>query len=385
MNYTFPYISNINDVLPYLEGHDEFSVIDKNEYIVIDYHLQTESMFRGPGAEYRRECRGIIFNKNGDIIRRPYHKFFNVNEREESSLDTLSLSDQNYIIMTKEDGSMLSPFMLSDDLLVWGTKKGSTEVSSKANNFLNLNPNYMRFAFDVINDGMTPIFEFCSRSQRIVLDYPDESLILTGIRNIHSGEYMRYDDMINLSQDYGINLVHCHDMQDMSLNEIHRIAKDLVDTEGFVIRFHDGHSVKAKGDWYVAIHKAKEAILWDRNIVQLILDGKLDDVKSHLDANEKNRLNEFEFGIVGSISQKTNFVMSNLPDWKKLSRKEFAIGPAQKLDKYIKDICFNLFDKDLNWNDVNSLIRNKVANNLNSNTNYNSLANEWFEGYKYNV
>ncbi len=99
MNYEFPYISTISDVLLAIEGRDEFVVAEKEGYTVINYNVmmadtfpdviddQASGMFEQYDyyAALRRECRGIIFDTaTGEILRRPFHKFFNVNEREET-------------------------------------------------------------------------------------------------------------------------------------------------------------------------------------------------------------------------------------------------------------------------------------------------------------
>ena len=39
MNYKFPYIKNISDVLPAIAGRDEFTVAEKEGYTVINYNV----------------------------------------------------------------------------------------------------------------------------------------------------------------------------------------------------------------------------------------------------------------------------------------------------------------------------------------------------------
>jgi len=90
VNYDFPIINNISDVLPAIEGRDEFTVAVKEGYTVINYNVMMSDTFDCPN---RRECRGIIFDTaSGDIIRRPFQKFFNVNEREETQDHVVDLS-----------------------------------------------------------------------------------------------------------------------------------------------------------------------------------------------------------------------------------------------------------------------------------------------------
>ena len=152
----FPIIKNISDVLPYIEGRDEFLVADKEGYRVINYNVMFADTFLHPEEEgissvekitrqIRRECRGLIFNSTtGDIIRRPYHKFKNVNEAPETQHDIVDLS-RPHAILEKLDGSMIAPFYVNGEL-IWGTKMGATDVAKPVEEFVARNPEYVRFS-----------------------------------------------------------------------------------------------------------------------------------------------------------------------------------------------------------------------------------------------
>ena len=91
MKYQYPEIRNISDVLPALEGREEFIIADRPGYKVVNYLVNFEDTFpqviggdftdeQRAIAALRRECRGIKFNsETGEIICRPLQKFFNVN------------------------------------------------------------------------------------------------------------------------------------------------------------------------------------------------------------------------------------------------------------------------------------------------------------------
>ena len=102
MNYKFPEIRTIDDVLPAIEGRKEFYVTDKGYYKVINYHVNLEDTFpeideQDPIPAVRRECRGIMFNTHsGRIIRRPFHKFFNLGERLETTRPLFKMDWETY-------------------------------------------------------------------------------------------------------------------------------------------------------------------------------------------------------------------------------------------------------------------------------------------------
>jgi T4 RnlA family RNA ligase len=402
MNYEFPIINNISDVLPAIEGRDEFVVAVKEGYTVINYNVMMADTFpdvidssdlranhdhyeiENLHARIRRECRGIIFDTaTGEIIRRPFHKFFNVNEREETQDNVVDLS-QSHAILEKLDGSMIAPFVVNDQL-IWGTKMGATEVAEPVEDFVLLHENYSQFARFIIRRGYTPIFEWCSRKQRIVLDYKEDQLILTAIRDLTTGRYMSLDLVTNTADLYFIPTVRAFEPQS-DMKSFIEYVRDLEDLEGFVVRFSDGHMLKLKCDWYVQIHKAKEKILQDRNIVELILDDKLDDVKAHLPQEDRDRLTRFECEFNMAIAD-TVFMLETDLWWlreQNIDRKTFALEHAEKYDQYMRALIFKNFD-ELNlvkyWDDV----RNTIRNNLTKTVKYEAIRDAWFPGVKYNA
>jgi hypothetical protein len=53
----------------------------------------------------RRECRGLLFYPDGRIMSRRLHKFFNVNERDETQVHRIDLG-QPHVILEKLDGCL---------------------------------------------------------------------------------------------------------------------------------------------------------------------------------------------------------------------------------------------------------------------------------------
>jgi RNA ligase len=385
MNYEFPYIQNITDVLPAIEGRDEFVVAVKEGYTVINYNVMMADTF---DCDIRRECRGIIFDtESGEILRRPYHKFFNVNEREETQDHVVDLS-RPHAILEKLDGSMIAPFVVNDQL-IWGTKMGATDVAEPVEDFALLHENYSQFARFLIRRGYTPIFEWCSRKQRIVLDYKEDQLILTAIRDLTTGRYMSWDLVTNTADLYFIPVVGKWetgvDMDNKTMSSFVSYVRDLEDVEGFVVRFSDGHMLKLKCDWYVQIHKAKEKILQDRNIVELILDDKLDDVMAHLPQEDRDRLTQFENQFNLAVADIVYFLANDL-SWIRedlIDRKTFALEHAERYDQYMRALIFKNFDEldhKKYWDDV----RNTIRNNLTKTVKYEAIRDVWFPGVKYN-
>ena len=379
MNYQFPLIRNISDVLPAIEGRDEFVVAEKDGYTVINYNVMMADTF---DCNIRRECRGIIFDtESGEILRRPFHKFFNVNEREETQDHVVDLS-QSHAILEKLDGSMIAPFSV-DRKIIWGTKMGATDVAKPVEEFVARNPIYADFALGCLSGGLTPIFEWCSRKQRIVLDYKEDQLILTGIRENESGEYWTHQEMLEHAEFYRIPVVRAFEPQ-TDMKAFLEYVRDLEDLEGFVVRFDDGHMLKLKCHWYLQIHKAKEAILQDRNIVELILDEKLDDVKAHLPEEDRFELGCFEhlFNVeVASACMTIERILEGIAT-DGVDRKTFALEIAPNFNQFDRATVFSCWDDKTKVYDT---VRNTIRNNLTKTVKYEAIREAWFPGVIYNA
>lgn len=392
----FSLIRNISDILPAIQGKDEFIVAEKEGYVVVNYNVMFEDTFQDSEESgiseqeslyryLRREARGIIFDsKTGDIVRRPFHKFFNVNEREETQDHVVDLS-RPHAILEKLDGSMIAPFIVNGQM-IWGTKMGATDVAKPVEQFVAAHPQYVEFANKFIRLGWTPIFEWCSRKQRIVLDYKEDQLVLTAMRKRETGFYAYHETLQHLGVVYNIPVVRAFEPQ-TDMKAFLEYVAGLEDLEGFVVRFDDGHMVKLKCHWYLQIHRAKEAILQDRNIVELILDEHLDDVKAHLPAEDRDRLTKFENDFNLAISKIVAKIFAEHLALRIsfMDRKTFAVDHAHKHDSFIRPILFRIFDNESGQGDIRELVVNTIRNNLSKTAKYEAIRDAWFPGVNYNA
>lgn len=308
ISYGFPQINNIQDVLPHIEGRDEFRVSDKGFYTVINYAVNFEETFKWDsedpiGSSIRRECRGLIFdNTTGNIISRPYHKFFNIGEKEETQIDKVNLYEPHFVL-EKLDGSMIRPIPTPEGFRL-ATKAGITDVAMNAEVFVSTKSKYASFIHAMFDGGMTPIFEWCSRKNRIVVDYPEDDLILTAIRNTVMGVYLTYDNVKELAEHWNIPVVKA--VNNLSVQNIHLFVQQVRewdDGEGVVLRFLDGHMVKIKADDYVLRHRSKEAINQEKNVLQTILEDSVDDLVPLLTPEDAERVRSFERAFWASVEE----------------------------------------------------------------------------------
>lgn len=354
----FPIIENIKDVLPAIEGKEEFIVVAKENYTIINYVVSKQDTFENP-KEFgiseeeklfrllRRECRGIIFDSSGKIISRPLHKFFNVFEKEESQPQHIDLS-LPHIILDKMDGSFIRPFIVRDRLL-WGTKMGETDVAVNAEEFVSKNRNYIEFAYWAISENYTPIFEWVSRKNRIVIDYPVDNLVLLAVRHNNTGKYMPYGGMSVYGSEFNVPVVKNYGSFLEETGDITRFIEEVrsqTGKEGYVLRFADGAMYKIKCDEYCALHRSKDIASSERNIIQVILDNQIDDLKSLLLEEDLVRVNEIETKFWEAVKRnvdKYTKIYNHAYEISSGDRKKFALDYAKNYSKDEVSIIFALW------------------------------------------
>ena len=163
----FPIIEHLDQVREVISGKPEFVVAERDWGYVVNYVVQTPETFVHEDLikqSILRECRGIKFDRSGNIVSRPFHKFFNVNEREESLLSNID-QRRDVDIMVKLDGSMVTPVKDASGKIVMMTKMGYTDVGKQATEFALKDDRFVSL-FEYLekrNWLVTPIFEWTSR------------------------------------------------------------------------------------------------------------------------------------------------------------------------------------------------------------------------------
>lgn len=387
MNYEFPIIERLEDVLPAIEGRDEFIVAEREfgtvvNYVVafadtfdIDYNDVMENHGRMiPKGVMRRELRGLIFDRDGKLMSRPFEKFFNVNEREETQLHVIDMS-QPHVIMEKMDGSMIRP-LLVDGKLRLGTKMGITDTGTAAEAVLNSFDDADRkiaWMLDTMASGVTPLFEFVSPNNRIVIEYATADLVFLGARDNRTGGYLDLDYI-----DAPFMIVPRYGSVDGSFEDYIARQRGKEGREGDIIMFANGHKLKIKNDWYVRIHKVKDKIRDDRHILALILENEIDDVMPHLDESDFARVRKLEADFHAAFRSKVREIEFAARDaWlaANFNKKALAteILPKSEIDKDDWQFVFKYADgKD----DFYAMVMDRVRSRLGNTAKYNELA-EW--------
>lgn len=360
----------LSQALAVIKEKPEFTCRDKGEYSVIDYNLNSKSTFIGKDSAESRillNLRGTAFdNKTGKIIRIGFPKFFNLGEFPE--IDSSLNFEDEHLITQKVDGSCIFPIYIREQELVLGTRAGVTDISQMATEFISDKPNYSNFIeFIRKNFSATPIFEFCSRKNRIVLDYPEDMLILTGIRYISSGVMLSRSTCEEICACYKIPLVkQISSTNSAGFKEFQKNITELVDDEGVVITFtsgtNSGHMLKMKSTNYISRHHAVNSLKWDHDCVKLIITGLIDDVIPMLSPDRAEFIQNYASGFMEALNLKAKAILCEFKNVAHIKdRKTFA---EMVLPLNTKAFMFKLF-ADPNYNIRDALLdyAKRMSNN----------------------
>lgn len=347
----------LSDALDAIKNKPEFTVKSREFGTCIDYNMMLKDSFVGDSPEQTlilKNLRGTCFDTDGKIIRLSFDKFHNLNECNgwrESDIDF----GNDHEVLEKLDGSMIAPIYYNGAYRL-GTRAGITEVSEKAEAFLftlshDEQSNYHRFITLCYNVNYTPIFEYCARDQRIVIDHPVSKLVLTGVRNMLTGSYLSMSTIREQAKYYNIPVVQKLLDTESSLGELASKIKGLIGSEGVVVTFESGFRVKIKGDDYCLKHKALDGLRFEKDVLALILSGGLDDVLSLVSPDLALRLESYRDSVTinllkaqsDMIAEFEKFMVGN-PDKKTFASVVITSPYRTGLFKMFDGYQYNLVD-----------------------------------------
>lgn len=284
----FPTITNIGDVLPHIEGLDEFVVATRSGYQYIDYNYTKSDSFDTPML---RECRGLKFDIYGNLIARPFHKFFNLAEKPD---ETPPFGDDT-VVMEKLDGSMIHPCLIDGEVVMM-TRGGISAQAEKAMELIKADAFdfkggykvFLDYVSGMLRSGITPIFEFTGPSNPHVLKYDKDRLTLIAARRMRCGSYIHHS-MLETYKTLGWDVVKTYDHSLSDMKAFVEHTRSLKDMEGYVVMSGQWLG-KMKADDYVLRHRARDSLLFEKDVMKLVLEDKVDDVVGMLSEEEVRRL-----------------------------------------------------------------------------------------------
>ena len=317
-----------------------------------------------------RAARGLILDGDGNIVARPFDKFFNLFECHET--EPKNLPKEPYCIWEKVDGSL--------GIIFWNPIRECWDISTKGSlhseqaDFARetLLPRYADALNRSASKDCTILTEIIYPSNQIVVNYGDTcELRLLAMRHIHTGNYEHAKRVLGViaksfgmhpADGYGITLPTHHPEQFADL----RMEKNM---EGWVIQFDGGFRVKVKNPWYLAIHRALDSKSIKR-IIELVEGGEwrafwdvlpkelqkdFDDMYAEI----RTAMWDVENRVQGSWSALSDANMVKVGRCGRHGRKDFAMWVTANIEEELRPIMYSILDGHDYRHHVFSIIKKK--------------------------
>ena len=217
-----------------------------------------------------RQCRGLIYNiETGDIIARPFPKFFNYGQPGADEIDP----NETAYVTDKMDGSLGIAYRTPDGELAIATR-GSfhSEQAGWATEWLheNLPPKDLE-RLARWSATYTDLFEIVYPENRIVVDYGSRAeLVYLASVHVYCGGAERFSDIMPVPST-PVLAGSLEGALDLEPRE---------NAEGVVVMTQDGRAVKLKQEDYLLKHRARFNLtprrLWEAIAADVTLQDFLD-------------------------------------------------------------------------------------------------------------
>lgn len=258
-----------------------FDYIDQSEfeygvaagYINVNYHPTEEGLriicysqicnAEKYWNDTTKKCRGLIVDKDDNIISRPFEKFFNLEEYDDLTVIDGYAADYGWEIYEKLDGSLGILYWIGDTPYI--ATKGSF-TSQQALHATHLLHTKYRHTWSHLLRSKTYLFEIIYPGDLHIVKYNgvDDIFLLAVISTENFFEYptAAFKDLFPVAKKY-----YCDNWKEA------RNIFDGTNREGFVIKFGP-FRVKMKYEEYWRLHYLKSG-LSEKMIRKCLLDGDM--------------------------------------------------------------------------------------------------------------
>ena len=279
----------MNFDLNILNDYIQKGLVVKNDHPTLPisiYNYSRTCQYENKWDNITKSCRGLILDKDGNVIAKSFDKFFNLEEHSAEEIP-----NEDYEVYEKLDGSLGILFWYQGKWIL--ASKGSfvSEQALKGKQILN-----SKYTVEPIPKGYTTLLEIIYPENRIVCNYgDDEVLVVLSMISNATGKELDYDSLLKINEETGLPVVKKYDgIQD------YKIIKSLIskDREGYVVRFRNGFRVKIKGEEYVRLHRILTGFsnvdIWEYLKDNKNLDELLDRVPDEFDSWVRNTIKDIK-------------------------------------------------------------------------------------------
>lgn len=284
---------------------------------IYDYTAKTQ--YSGAWTECRTHARGLILDGAGNVVSRPFKKFFNLSDYKTMPKEMIGRRFDAY---DKLDGTLIITYQYQGQFGL------ATRLRFESPHVNLAHEIWYRKHFDQL--GLRPdrtyLFEMVGPSNRIVVKYPEDDLICLGALDTHTGRFYSrpFHDPPQLMSYWDLDLHYAERFEstDISLLPVRDNA------EGFVLFFPETNfRVKLKYDEYIRLHRlatqVNTKVIWE-----LLAEGKsLDELLESTQDELYTWVQEQVDGFLNDFAEIWREVAEILrvKEVNNLSRKELAL------------------------------------------------------------
>jgi len=232
------------------------------------YNYSRECQYNGNWDRYTLACRGLVLDTEGNVIAKPFPKFFNYEEIKDDKYAHCEgcrrvgmincahpeecggwemrsvIPNENFEVYEKMDGSLGIIFHYKGEWHMATRGSFTSEQAIKGKEMLD------KLSKTALIPGYTYLVEIIYPENRIVVDYGgEEKLVVLGAYNNETGKEVKVDEMVNEGWEVVMKYKTWGEDWETLKKEISKY------NEGYVIRFSGGMRMKIKGDEYVRLHR----------------------------------------------------------------------------------------------------------------------------------
>lgn len=296
--------------------HPKYPLTIWNYSIAVQYgaRLDEETQTHEYGIywdDITKMCRGLVTDDDGNIVARPYAKFFNIEEQRHTPT-------KEYRVYEKMDGNLGILFQYNGEWIFASRGSFDSEYAKRFEKIFR-----SKYSLLPLSGCNTYLFEIIAPEFRIVVDYKGlEDVIMLGEINTATGEELN----VYFNEPFGYTIV--KERKDLEnypkIEHLKHMIKD--NEEGFVVKFSNGDRCKIKGERYVYLHSIMTEVstksIWrmlkEKLPVDMVLQNVPDEYYNKVKACQNDLQAQYDAkqAEIDEIYNKINEL--------NLTRKEFA-------------------------------------------------------------
>ena len=357
----------LEEAMEVVENNESFyykdEEFDGEKFRIFNYRLASFSDFNEDLK--RLEMRGLCFNLETKERWLGLHKFFNFNENPltiDKDLDKPWKDDDKLEVTEKLDGSLIIPIFSSKGNFRLRTK-GSfySDQAEMANKFIKENTNYKDFIKFLEQSNYIPFFELIGWRNQIVVNYDEEyELRLIQIRNKITGEYLSYDEIVNIVKNFNKNSnIKITKKYNYTLDKLRQLQETEKGIEGWIVRnFNQPFETsfrKNKTREYFTLHKLlSPSELVENKLIEHIINETIDDILSNLKGEKHKVISDLTHKVSHFYNHTYKECLNLFNEKQNTERKDFAM-------KYNKYPYFGVVMKAKDENHLECLLKEKIV------------------------